>query len=46
MEKEISSLIDKKLMYHIGASLKDLGKNHFAFEVLDSAYIPMILKNL
>ena len=39
-------IIDQKIMYHIGASLKDLGKKHFAFSVLDAAYIPMILKNL
>ena len=39
-------IIDQKSMYHIGASLKDLGKKHFAFSVLDAAYIPMILKNL
>ena len=39
-------IIDHTTMYHIGASLKDLGKKHFAFSVLDAAYIPMILKNL
>ncbi len=39
-------IIDQKIMYHIGASIKDLGKKHFAFSVLDAAYIPMILKNL
>ena len=39
-------IIDQKIMYHIGASLKDLGKKHFAFSILDAAYIPMILKNL
>ena len=39
-------IIDQEIMYHIGASLKDLGKKHFAFSVLDAAYIPMILKNL
>ena len=33
-------------VYHIGASLKDLGKKCFAFEVLDSAWIKEILKNL
>ena len=39
-------IIDQKIMYHIGASLKDLGKKHFAFSVLDAAYIPMILKSI
>lgn len=41
-------IIDKKSIYHIGASLKDLGKNCFAFELMqDSAVmIPTILANL
>ena len=39
-------IIDSKILYHIGASLKDLGKKCFAFEVLDSAWIKDILKNL
>ena len=39
-------IIDQTTMYHIGAYLKDLGKKHFAFSVIDAAYIPMILKNL
>ena len=39
-------IIDKKALYHIGASLKDLGKKCFAFEILDSSLIPTILKNL
>ena len=39
-------IIDQTTMYHIGASLKDLGKKHFAFSVLDTAYIPMILGNI
>ena len=39
-------IIDKKTLYHIGASLKDLGKKCFAFEVLDASLIPTILKNL
>jgi len=29
-------LIDKKELYHIGASLKDLGKKWFAFSRMDS----------
>lgn len=39
-------IIDKKTLYHIGASLKDLGKKCFAFEVLDASLIPVILQNL
>ncbi|MBO4699743.1 hypothetical protein J5690_09075 [bacterium] len=39
-------IIDNKILYHIGASLKDLGKKCFAFEVLDSIWIKEILKNL
>ena len=39
-------IIDKKTLYHIGASLKDLGKKCFDFEVLDASLIPSILKNL
>ena len=39
-------IIDKTTMYHIGASLKDLGKKHFAFSVIDAAYIPKILGDL
>lgn len=39
-------IIDNKVLYHIGASLKDLGKKCFAFEILDAALIPDILKNI
>ncbi|MBP5441643.1 MAG: ORF6N domain-containing protein, partial [Treponema sp.] len=39
-------IIDNTTIYHIGASLKDLGKKCFCFDVLDSGYIPMILKSL
>jgi len=39
-------IIDQTIMYHIGASLKDLGKKLFAFSILDGAYIPMILGNI
>ena len=39
-------IIDQIKMYHIGDSLKDLGKKHFACSVIDAAYIPMILGNL
>ena len=39
-------IIDNKVIYHIGASLKDLGKKCFAFEILDASIIPAILQNL
>ena len=39
-------IIDNTTIYHIGASLKDLGKKCFCFDVLDHGFIPMILKNL
>ena len=39
-------IIDNAVLYHIGASLKDLGKKCFAFEVLDSSLIPAILANV
>ena len=39
-------IIDNTVLYHIGASLKDLGKKCFGFEILNSAFIPMILENL
>ena len=39
-------IIDNTVLYHIGASLKDLGKKCFAFEVLDSSLIPAILSNI
>ena len=39
-------IIDQKILYHIGASLKDLGKKCFAFEILDKALIPHLLANL
>ena len=32
-------IIDNKFLYHIGASLKDLGKKCFAFDILDSSFI-------
>lgn len=44
--KEIILIIDGKPLYHIGASLKDLGKKCFAFETLDSSLIPSVIKNL
>ena len=41
-------IIDNKDLYHIGASLKDLGKQCFAFNKMDApkTLIPAILKNL
>ncbi len=39
-------IIDNKVLYHIGASLKDLGKKCFAFEILEASLIPDILKNI
>ena len=39
-------IIDSRILYHIGASLKDLAKKCFGFEIMDSSWIPEILKNL
>lgn len=39
-------IIDRNILYHIGASLKDLGKKCFAFEVLDNSLIGAILENV
>ena len=39
-------IIDQKILYHLGASLKDLGKKCFAFEILDATFIPHLLQNL
>ena len=39
-------IIDSKILYHIGASLKDLSKKCFGFEIMDSLWIAEILKNL
>ena len=39
-------IIDNAVLYHVGASLKDLGKKCFAFEILDSSLISAILQNL
>lgn len=36
-------IIDNMILYHIGASLKDLGKKCFAFDVFDASLIPDIL---
>ena len=39
-------MIDNPVLYHVGASLKDLGKKCFAFEILDSSLISAIFQNL
>ena len=39
-------IIDNKILYHIGASLKDLAKKCFGFEIMDSYWITEILRNL
>ena len=39
-------IIDNSTLYHIGASLKDLGKRCFAFDLFDSSFIPDILAKL
>ena len=39
-------IIDNRILYHIGASLKDLGKKCFAFEIIDSSWIAEIMNNL
>jgi ORF6N domain. len=36
-------IIDDSILYHLGASLKDLGKKCFAFELFDAGFIPDIL---
>ncbi len=39
-------IIDKKELYHIGASLKDLGKKWFAFSKLDEKMLEFVLSKL
>jgi hypothetical protein len=39
-------ILDKKELYHLGASLKDLGKRWFAFSKLDDNILAMILAQL
>ena len=39
-------IIDSRILYHIGASLKDLAKKCFGFEIMDSSWIAEILRNL
>ena len=39
-------IIDDKILYHVGASLKDLGKKCFAINKMDKSYIKDILNKL
>ncbi len=39
-------IIDRKELYHIGASLKDLGKKWFAFSKLDEKMLEFVLNRL
>ena len=39
-------IIDNQTLYHIGASLKDLGKRCFAFDMFDSSFIADIMARL
>ena len=39
-------IIDEKEVYHIGASLKDLGKKWFAFSKMDKSSVSNILKEI
>ncbi|MFY8166192.1 MAG: ORF6N domain-containing protein [Sediminibacterium sp.] len=39
-------IIDNSVVYHIGASLKDLGKKWFAFSKMDKSSVSSILKSI
>ena len=39
-------IIDKTILYHIGASLKDLGKKIFSISESNPNYISTLLENL
>ena len=39
-------IIDRKELYHVGASLKDLGKKWFAFSKLDNKMLEFVLSRL
>lgn len=39
-------MIDNKVVYHIGASLKDLGKKWFAFSKMDIEFVNYIINSL
>ncbi|MBQ8292183.1 MAG: hypothetical protein IJX78_00085 [Bacilli bacterium] len=39
-------IIDKQKLYHVGASIKDLGKKIFSISELDYNLIPVLLKKI
>ena len=39
-------IIDRNELYHIGASLKDLGKKWFAFSKLDIAMLEFVMERI
>ena len=39
-------IIDEKEVYHLGASLKDLGKKWFAFSKMDKSSVQNILNSI
>ena len=39
-------IIDQKDVYHLGASLKDLGKKWFAFSKMDKSTVELLLKEV
>lgn len=39
-------ILDGTLLYHVGGSLKDLGRRCFAVAELDAMFIPLIMKNI
>jgi hypothetical protein len=39
-------IVDEKTVYHLGASLKDLGKKWFAFTKMDSYSVENILNSI
>lgn len=39
-------IIDRKELYHLGASLKDLGKKWFAFSIMDQSITKLIIEQL
>jgi hypothetical protein len=39
-------IIDRKELYHVGASLKDLGKKWFAFSKMDEKMLEFVISRL
>jgi len=39
-------IIDQKELYHLGASLKDLGKKWFAFSRMDQSLAKLIIEQI